>query len=89
MSQPIVDGEAFGEDLGKSCFLIVYFKYFFNLSQTQIFLFLYIWNLMIFQTLIIWRYTFQNLKYPMPMTLGCNDIGISKTVFVTKTQFLK
>ena len=43
---------------------------------------------MIFQTLIIWSTRVHSLKYLRSTTLGYKDMGIRKSEFVTKTQFL-
>ena len=45
-------------------------------------------RLLIFQTKIIWCNRIYSLKYLRSMTLGCRDIGIRKSEFVSKTQFL-
>ena len=42
----------------------------------------------IFQTIIIWSKIVHSLKYLRSPTLKCKDIGIRKSEFVTKTQFL-
>ena len=43
---------------------------------------------LIFQTIIIWSKIVHSLKYLRSPTLKCKDIGIRKSEFVTKTQFL-
>ena len=43
---------------------------------------------MIFQTIIIWSKIIHSLKNLRSPTLNCKDIGIRKSEFVTKTQFL-
>ena len=43
---------------------------------------------MIFQTLIILANRIHSLKYLRSTALGLKDIGIRKSEFVTKTQFL-
>ena len=43
---------------------------------------------LIFQTYMIWSNRNQSLKYLRSMSLGCKDIGIRKSKFVAKTQFL-
>ena len=43
---------------------------------------------LIFQTIIIWSKMIDSLKYLRSPTLKCKDIGIRKSEFVTKTQFL-
>ena len=41
-----------------------------------------------FQTLIIWSNRIHSFKYQRPPTLGWKEIGIGKSEFVAKTQFL-
>ena len=43
---------------------------------------------LIFQTEIFWPNRIESLKYLRATTLGCKDIGIRKSEFVAKTQFL-
>ena len=43
---------------------------------------------LIFQTYMIWSNKSHSLKCQMSTTLDCEDIGIRKSEFVTKTQFL-
>ena len=45
-------------------------------------------RLLIFQTKIIWCNRIHSLKYIRYTTLGCRNIGIRKSEFVSKTQFL-
>jgi len=45
-------------------------------------------RLLIFQTKIIWCNRTHSLKYLTSTTMGCRDIGIRKSEFVSKTQFL-
>ena len=44
---------------------------------------------LIFQTLIIWSNRIHILKYLRFTTFGCSDLGIWKSEFVAKTQFLE
>ena len=43
---------------------------------------------LILQTYMIWSNRNHSLKYLRSMSLGCKDIGIGKSKFVAKTQFL-
>ena len=45
-------------------------------------------KLLICQTQIIWSIRIHSLKYLKSTTLGCKDIGIRKSEFVAKTQFI-
>ena len=45
-------------------------------------------NPVIFQTLLSWSNTIYSLKYLRSTTLFCKDIGVRKSEFATKTQFL-
>ena len=45
-------------------------------------------RLLIFQTKIIWCNRIHSLKYLRSTTLDFRDIGVRKSEFVTKTQFL-
>ena len=45
-------------------------------------------RLLIFQTKIIWCNRIHSLKFLRSTTLGCRDIGIRKSEFVSKTQFI-
>ena len=40
------------------------------------------------QTIIMWSNRIHSLKYQRSPTLNCKDIGIGKSEFVAKTQFL-
>ena len=44
-------------------------------------------KLLIFQTKIVWCNKTHSLKYLRSTVLGCRDIGIRKSEFVSKTQF--
>ena len=46
------------------------------------------WKPLIFQTYTIWSYRIYTLKDLNSKTCGCKDIGMRKSEFVAKTQFL-
>ena len=45
-------------------------------------------NLYYFKLRVMWSARIQSLKIQRSMTFGCKDIGVRKSEFVAKTQFL-